>query len=93
MDDDMLLSLLSQHPLLRKRIESVLSIAADLDENIELADSAEEKLIEMGRDLNREALQAWANNKASQLSKQFEEKHKVSRKDIKKKSVGTAPLD
>jgi hypothetical protein len=92
MDDDILLSLLSKHPLLRKRIENVLTIAADLDESIELADCAEEKLIEIGRDLNQEALHAWANNKATQSARTFEKKHKASRKDVKKKSAGIAHL-
>jgi len=77
MDDNILLSLLSKNPSLRKRIEGILTIAADLDETIELADCAEEKLIEMGRDLNREALQTWANTKAEQSARKFEEKHRV----------------
>ena len=56
MDDETLLNLLSKNPALRQRIESVLSVAANLDDSIELADCAEEKLIEIGRHMNREAL-------------------------------------
>ena len=67
MDDETLLNLLSMNPALRSRIESVLKVASNLDGSIELADSAEEKLIEIGRHLNREALQEWANNKACKL--------------------------
>ena len=88
MDDETLLNLLSMNPALRSRIESVLKVASNLDGSIELADSAEEKLIEIGRHLNREALQELANNKAIQSSNNFEKKHKASRKDIKKKSIG-----
>ena len=84
MDDETLLNLLSMNPALRKRIENILKVASNLDDSIELADSAEEKLIEIGRHLNCEALQEWANNKAIQSSNNFEKKHKVSRKKIKK---------
>lgn len=89
MDDETLLNLLSRNPALRSRIENILNVASNLDDSIVLADSAEEKLIEIGRHLNREALQEWANNKAIQSSNNFEKKHKASRKDIKKKSIGT----
>ena len=82
MDDETLLDLLSMNPTLRSRIENVLKVAYNLDDSIELADTAEEKLIEIGRHLNREALQEWANNKAIQSSNNFEQKHKMSRKDI-----------
>ena len=58
-----------------------------------LADDAEDALIEHGRALNREALQAWALNKASQSTQQFEKKHKKANKDVKKNSVGTAPSE
>jgi hypothetical protein len=92
MDDETLLDLLSMNPTLRSRIESVLKVAGNFDDNIELADTAEEKLIEIGRHLNRAALQEWANNKAIQSSNNFEKKHKASRKDIKKKSIGTPHL-
>jgi hypothetical protein len=90
LDDVVVLDLLSKHPVLRKRIERILGVAADLNENIELADAAEEQLIEEGRHLNREALQAWASNKVNQSAIRFENKHKNTRKDIKKNSVGIA---
>lgn len=90
MDDEALLGILSRHPTLRKRIEGILSVAVDLNESIVLADAAEERLIEEGRHLNREALQAWALNKVDQVAIQFEKKHKTTRKDIKKNSIGTA---
>ena len=89
MDDETLLNLLSRNPALRSGIENILNVASNLDDSIELADSAEEKLIEIGRHLNREALEEWANNKAIQSSNNFEKKHKASRKDVKKKSIGT----
>lgn len=93
MDDEALLKLLSKHPALRKRIEGILNVAEDAHESIDLADDAEERLIEEGRHLNREALQAWASNKTKQTTERFEKKHKNAHKDIKKKSTGTAPLE
>jgi hypothetical protein len=76
MDDDVFLSRLNKHPALRKRMEAILSVAEDVTESLDLADDAEDSLIEHGRHLNREALQAWASNKVTQAANQFEKKHK-----------------
>lgn len=93
MDDKLFLERLSKHPALRNRMEKILSVAVDLNESIELADTAEEFLIEEGRHLNREALEAWAVNKIDKTAAGFEKKHKTARKDIKKNSIGTVPLE
>ena len=93
MDDELFLQQLSKHPALRKRMEKILSVAIDINDSIELADTAEERLIEEGRHLNQEALQAWASNKMIQSAERFEKKHKNVRKDVKKNSVGTARLE
>ena len=93
MDDKLFLEQLSKHPALRKRMEQILNVAIDINESIELADTAEERLIEEGRHLNREALEAWAANKINQTAVRFEKKHKSARKDIKKNSVGIVPLE
>ena len=91
MDDKLFLEQLSKHPALRKRMEKILSVAVDLNDSIELADTAEEHLIEEGRHLNQEALEAWAVNKIDKTAVGFEKKHKTARKDVKKNSIGTAP--
>ncbi len=90
MDDDVFLSRLNKHPALRRRMEAILGVAEDVTESLDLADDAEESLIEHGRHLNREALQAWASNKVTEVSNRFEEKHKKVPKDVKKNSFGTA---
>lgn len=90
MDDELFLQKLSKHPDLRRRMEKILSIAVDMDESIQLADTAEERLIEEGRHLNRETLEAWALNKIDQTAARFEQKHKNACKDVKKNSTGTA---
>ena len=93
MDDELFLTQLNKHPALKKRMEAILSVSEDLTGILALADDAEDALIEHGRALNREALQAWAHNKASQSTQQFEKKHKKANKDVKKNSVGTAPSE
>jgi hypothetical protein len=93
MDDKLFLEKLSKHPALRKRMEKILNVAVDLNDSIALADTAEERLIEEGRHLNREALEAWAVNKIDRTAADFEKKHKTARKDVKKNSIGTVPLE
>jgi len=93
MDDKLFLEKLSKHPALRKRMEKILNVAVDLNDSIALADTAEECLIEEGRHLNREALEAWAVNKINRTAADFEKKHKTARKDVKKNSIGTVPLE
>lgn len=93
MDDKLFLEHLSKHPALRKGMEKILSVAVDLNDSIELADTAEEHLIEAGRHLNREALESWALTKVNKTAAGFEKRHKTARKDVKKNSIGTAPLE
>jgi|GEM_PF-3411283 len=90
MDDELFLERLNKHPALRKHMEAILSVSEDLTDSLTLADDAEDALIEHGRALNREALQAWALNKVSQSAQQFEKRHKKTSKDVKKNCVGTA---
>lgn len=56
MDDELFLQKLSKHPALRRRMEQMLDVAIDITDSIELADAAEERLIEESRHLNREML-------------------------------------
>lgn len=93
MDDDVFLAHLNKYPALRKRMEEILNVAGDLTESLNLADDAEGALIENSRHLNREALQAWASNKATQVETQFEKKHKKAHKDVKKNSAGIVPSE
>ena len=93
MDDELFLARLNKHPALRKRMEAILSVSEDLTESLALADDAEDALIDHGRALNREALQAWALNKANQSAPQFEKKHKRASKDVKKNCAGTVHLE
>lgn len=90
MDNQELINSLSRHPSLKKRVEEMLKIVESSPEEIEFADTAEECIIEEGRHLNREALQAWADRQASIRSMNFEDRHKNTRKSGKKNSTGIA---
>jgi hypothetical protein len=91
MDNQELINSLSEHPALKKRVEEMLKIVRSSPEEIEFADTAEERIIEEGRHLNREALQAWADRQASIHSTRFEDRHKNTSKSGEKNSTGIAP--
>ncbi len=84
MDDETLLRHLSNNPILRQGVEKMLKIAVDIDDNIDRADTAEDLVIESGREFQRNTLQAWADNKAPRTAQRFEKKHPSARKDVKK---------
>ena len=54
--DKKLLELLNAHPLLRHRVEALMSIVEDCDETIEKADAAEQRVIEEVRKIGHTAL-------------------------------------
>lgn len=83
MEDKTLLQNLSKHPALKERLEKILEVVNS--EEIELADTAEERLIEEGRQFNREALQSWAEEQVEIQGVRFEQRHKKKiHKDSKK---------
>jgi hypothetical protein len=75
MDDATLLRHLLNNPALRKGVEKMVSIAIDIDDKIDRADTAEDLVIESGREFQRDTLQAWANNKAPRAATRFETNH------------------
>ncbi len=62
-NDIKLLGLLNAHPLLRHRVEALMSIVEDSDETIEKADAAEQRVIEAVRKIGHTALSEWAEGK------------------------------
>ncbi len=62
-NDIKLLDLLNAHPLLRHRVEALMSIVEDCDETIEKADTAEQRVIEEVRKIGHAALSEWADCK------------------------------
>jgi hypothetical protein len=75
-EDKKLLELLNAHPLLRHRVEALMSIVEDRDETIEKADAAEQRVIEEIRKIGHAALSEWADCKnkrnEAELNKQPE---------------------
>ena len=62
-NDIKLLGLLNAHPLLRHRVEALMSFVEDRDETIEKADAAEQRVIEEVRKIGHAALSEWADCK------------------------------
>ena len=78
---------LKNYPQLKRKMEKLLLIVENSQGEIELADDAEEMIIQIGRSLNRDVLQAWAKEQAIKKSDQFNQNHPKANKDIKKNSM------
>ena len=92
MDNNELIKKLEEHPELRKHIEELLGIAGDSCEGVDLADDAEEKTILAVRNIGKQALQDWADNRADRASTQLQKQVSSAKKNIKKKSTGKPVL-
>jgi hypothetical protein len=88
-EDKELLSQLNRQPNLKKRIRSILSIAADNGEGIVKADEAEGRIIEEVRRLGNETLTEWAVSRIEQSEASLPSDDNISRSG-QKKFVGTA---
>lgn len=62
-EDQELLNRLNRRPDLKKRVESILSIAEDDGAGIEKADEAENRVIEEVRRMGNEVLTGWAESR------------------------------
>jgi hypothetical protein len=87
-EDRELLNRLNRRPDLKKRMESILSIAEDEGEGIVKADEAESRIIEEVRRMGNEVLTGWAESRIEKSGETLppEEKTVCSGK---KKSGGT----
>ena len=81
---------MNRQPNLKKRIQSILSIAEDDGEGIVKADEAENRVIEEVRKMGNEVLTGWAESRAEKSEVDF-----LVDEDIvcsgKKKYIGTRP--
>lgn len=84
MNTQELVNALETLPELKAEMEKFVSIALNKNSQIELADDAEDCILEVSPKLNKATLQAWAENHSDQKSTQFAQRHKSARKDIKK---------
>lgn len=89
-EDKELLNRMNRQPNLKKRIQSILSIAEDDGEGIVKADEAETRIIEEVRQMGNEVLTGWAESRAEQSEADF----LVDGDSVcsgKKKYIGTRP--
>lgn len=82
---------LKDNPILRKRVESILDLAENVDGKFETADEAEERAIEELRRLGNELLQEWAINRERKAAEGLKKQTEGSAGHGKKNSTGTRP--
>lgn len=63
LSDEALLAFLHAHPGLRDRLTSMMGAIGNQDGTLDLADAAEERLVEETRLLGREVLKDWAEGR------------------------------
>lgn len=86
-EDKELLNQLNSRPDLKKRMQSILSIASDEGDGIVKADEAENRVIEEVRKLGNEVLTEWAETRNEKSEAYLPADSDINRSG-KKKSVG-----
>lgn len=89
-EDEKLLQQLKRQPNLKKRIQSILSIAEDDGEGIVKADEAEGRIIEEVRQMGNETLTEWAVSRIEKSETYLPPDENITRSG-KKKHIGTRP--
>ena len=87
MEIEKLVERLGRHPALVSRLESLLDVAENRFGDIELADTAEERIVDEGRAFNKELLSTWAAQQSEIKTKQFGARHPSTRKSGKKNNL------
>jgi hypothetical protein len=85
--NDSLLERLNQHPLIKARVERLLTIVENPSGESNLADDAEDQVIESLREFGGELLQEWAETRNSQASVQLEKRVGSASKNQKKSAL------
>ncbi len=83
---------LNQHPQLRARIESLLSVVENAQGDVTKADEAEQRVVKEIRHLGQEALQEWANRQNKAQTTALIEKQPSVHRARQKNSTGTPGL-
>ena len=91
-EDKKILQQLNHQPNLKKRIQSILSIAEDDGEGIVKADEAEDRIIEEVRRLGNETLAEWALSRIEKSEAYLPADDNIFRSG-QKKYIGTAPSE
>jgi hypothetical protein len=87
-EDEKLLRQLKRQPNLKKRIQSILSIAEDDGEGIVKADEAEGRIIEEVRQIGNETLTEWAVSRIEKSETYLPPDENITRSG-QKKHIGT----
>jgi hypothetical protein len=93
MDNKTILAILDENPELRERVTQLLSTVVNEGGNIELADEAEQRVIDQLRLMGHDALQAWANHQTKVVGKRAQQQKPNLRKHEKKSLCGTPPME
>jgi hypothetical protein len=88
MSDEALLSILQAHPGLRDRFVSIASAVENSAGTLKEADVVEDLLFEETRQLGREAMQGWAENRVEATETEIRRQPQMHRQG-KKNSIGT----
>lgn len=76
---------LNKHPQLKTRVEALLNVVENTENDIKNASLAEQKVIEQVRQIGQEVLEDWAIQQASRISNEFQTTHLLKTKHGKKK--------
>ena len=79
-----LLEWLDKHPELKERFEMILDIVENATGDVEKADEAERRAIEMVRQLGNEIVQGWAQRQHQKKETECGQNGKFSRKEKKR---------
>lgn len=80
---------LAQHPELKAKIESLLSVVENAEGTLTQADAAEEQVIEEIRAMGQAALVSWAEQSQAAASERFIQSQPKAHRSRKKNSIGT----
>jgi hypothetical protein len=92
LSDGDLLETIKRYPSLRNRIEELTTIIENPAGETDLADVAEERIIESFRGFGQELLQDWAENRMKKANLQLEKCIPSAHKNKKKDFIGTQRL-
>lgn len=93
MDVKELTELLTKYPDIKKRVEEMLLFVDGTQEEVNLADEAEERVIEGVRGIGLSLMENWAKRQITKSSEQIKKRLPNAQKHSKKKSAGTPRLE
>ncbi|MGH6611188.1 MAG: hypothetical protein ACRECQ_13125 [Burkholderiaceae bacterium] len=79
---------LEDHPELRAKFEALLQIVENADGQLELADEAEQRVVDELRGIGRAALRGWAIKQERKKAAELGQLNPAAQKDRKKRFTG-----